>query len=101
MLVCSSAQFLPGLTQIQAHKEIPFSPVKTPTNALIAFNQGTSPVTIVIDNCASISEGLLLWLTNNLSTLSDQSNISAFYVHRLASLGAQRGGEAEHTKGQL
>lgn len=79
----------------------PSSPVKTPTNARIAVNQTTSLVTAVIDNRASISEGLLSWLTNNLSALSDQSNISAFYVHRLASLGALRGGEAEHTKGQL
>lgn len=65
------------------------------------FSPGTSPVTTVIDNIASIPAGLLSWLTHNLSTLSDQSNISAFYVDRLASLGAQRGGEAEHTKGQL
>lgn len=94
-------RLLPGLTQIQADQEMSFSPVKPPRNALFAFNQATSPVTAVTDNSASISEGLLLWLTNNLSALSDQSNISAFYVHWLASLGAQRGGEAERTKGQL
>lgn len=100
MLVCSSARLLPGLTQIRAHQEIPFLPVKTPPNALIAFNQGTLPVTTVIDNGASISEGLLSWLTNNLSALSDQSNISAFYVHRLASLGGaegRRGGARERS----
>ncbi|MEQ2177626.1 hypothetical protein GOODEAATRI_005478 [Goodea atripinnis] len=45
--------------------------------------------TAVIDSLVSISWGSLSRLTHNLSKLSEQSNIMAFYVDQLAGLGCR------------
>lgn len=77
-----------SLNNLSVASQLPLSFAWTQAS-LSRPNPTVSPVAAGIDKLASISWSFLSRLTHNLSKLSEQSNIMAFYLDQLASSGRQ------------